>query len=162
MNEELQSTNEELETMNGEHGLRAAELDRANLVLAGILEALDNGVIVLDERRRVWLWNEASADMWGLGADEVRGVAFSSLDIGLPADALTGAIGRAIDAEQEDALVLPALSRRGRTITCAVRVLPLRRATENHGGAIVLVRELHDGGDVDAAAPRRPSAAETA
>jgi two-component system CheB/CheR fusion protein len=160
-NEELQSTNDELETMNDEQRLHAAELDRANLALEGILEALDNGVIVLDEERRVQWWNEASAEMWGLRADEVQGVALSSLGIGLPSDARAGAIGRAAEAEEEDELVVRGLSRRGRSITCAVRLLPLPGAAKNHGGAIVLVRELRSDGGTVAAEPRPRSAAET-
>jgi len=145
MNEELQSTNEELETMNDEHEIRAAQLDRANVLLEGILESLQAGVIVLDGNERVQLWNRASSELWGLRPDEVHDRRLAELDIGLPHAPLAGPLGRALSAGEESELRLDALSRRGRTMRCLVRVLPLRGTASTHAGAILLCAELADG-----------------
>jgi two-component system CheB/CheR fusion protein len=141
MNEELQSTNEELETMNDQHEIRAADLDRANLLLEGILESLQAAVIVIDTEYRVQLWNRASTELWGLRSDEVQGSSLPELDFGLPFEPLVDPLRAVLAGGDETELTLEALTRRGRTMICRVRVLPLARRLEAKGGAILIVDE---------------------
>jgi two-component system, chemotaxis family, CheB/CheR fusion protein len=140
MNEELQSTNDELETMNEEQSARGAELDKVNLFLEGILGSLGVGVVVLDRERRVQIWNANSTELWGLRADEVEGQHFLDLDIGLPVEQLKGSIRKVLsdDAELLEQQ-LEAVTRRGRSVECRVRTLPLRATDGNVYGAIILM-----------------------
>jgi two-component system, chemotaxis family, CheB/CheR fusion protein len=140
MNEELQSTNDELEAMNEDQSVRGAELDKVNMFLEGILGSLGISVVVLDADRRVQVWNANSTEIWGLRADEVQGQAFLGLDIGLPVEQLGDSIrnvlaGDAETLEQE----VEAVTRRGRSVKCRVRMLPLRRPDGKVYGAIILM-----------------------
>jgi two-component system CheB/CheR fusion protein len=139
MNEELQSTNDELETMNTEVHSRAGDLDRLNAFLEGILGTLGVGVAVIDKERKVQVWNAMAADMWGVRADEVDGLDFMSLDIGLPVKELDDAIARAIGgatAPIEESV--QAVNRRGRAFECVVRVMSLRSGSGEIYGAMLL------------------------
>ena len=83
-NEELQSTNEELETTNEELQSTNAELDATNRELASrtsemnqlaflqrtIIRSLSSGVIVLDTKGRIQLWNLAAERMLGVSEHE--------------------------------------------------------------------------------------------
>jgi two-component system, chemotaxis family, CheB/CheR fusion protein len=139
MNEELQSTNDELEVMNEEQSTRGAELDKANLFLEGILGSLGVGVVVLDRDRRIQVWNANSTELWGLRAEEVEGQRFFDLDIGLPVEELKEAI-RKVLADHAEILEqqVEAVTRRGRSVECRVRTLPLRGSDGNVHGAIIL------------------------
>ena len=86
MNEELQSTNEEIETVNEELRLRGEERDKLNGFLQSILGSLKSGVIVVDRDLHVQVWNARSEDLWGLRMEEVRDKNLLGLDIGLPLD----------------------------------------------------------------------------
>src|SRR3954453_7467760 len=125
MNEELQSTNDELETMNDELHLRTDEVNEVNAFLESILASLDTGVAVLDQDLRVAAWNDGARDLWGLRADEAEGQYFLNLDIGLPLDALRSELRNALAGEPRAAVEVAATDRRGRPITCRVRVSPL-------------------------------------
>ena len=126
MNEELQSTNEELQTINDELRQRSDELDQANAFLEAILTSLRAGVAVLDRALHVLVWNRRAEDMWGLRADEVVGLHFLTLDIGLRVERLADAIRAALaEGADEQELTLGCTNRRGRTIECRVTVLPL-------------------------------------
>ncbi|MEW6496116.1 MAG: CheR family methyltransferase, partial [Cyanobacteriota bacterium] len=57
MNEELQSSNEELQTTNDELRDRTDELNRVNAFLESILTSLQMGMVVLDNRLSVQVWN---------------------------------------------------------------------------------------------------------
>jgi two-component system CheB/CheR fusion protein len=142
MNEELQSTNDELEVMNDEQRERAAELDRLNLFLEGILGNLGVGVVVLDLDQRVQLWNGSATDLWGLREPEVRNEHFLGLDIGFPVETLKSPIRKALSdgAEQTD-VVEEAVNRRGKRFRCTVRVLPLFDTGGRHFGAILLMSD---------------------
>jgi two-component system, chemotaxis family, CheB/CheR fusion protein len=147
MNEELQSTNEELETMNDEQRLRARELDRVNLFLEGILGNLGVGVIVIDRDQRIQVWNASSHDLWGLGAEEVEGKHFLSIDIGLPLDEVRDQVRAALaDSPQSTEVTVEAVNRRGRTFNCFVRTLPMIGADGENHGAILLVGEAEPAG----------------
>jgi two-component system CheB/CheR fusion protein len=140
MNEELQSTNDELETMNDEQSARTAELDKVNMFLEGILGSLGVGVVVLDGGQRVQVWNANSTELWGLRAEEVEGQAFLDLDIGLPVDRLKDSI-RKVLAGDADLLEeeVEAVTRRGKTVECRVRTLPLRASGGDVYGVIILM-----------------------
>jgi two-component system CheB/CheR fusion protein len=139
MNEELQSTNDELETMNTEVHTRATELDRLNVFLEGILGTLGVGVAVIDNDRKVQVWNAMATEIWGLRPDEVDGADFMTLDMGLPVKELDDAIARAFGgatAPIEERV--NAVNRRGRAFECSVRVMALRASSGEIYGAMLL------------------------
>jgi two-component system, chemotaxis family, CheB/CheR fusion protein len=139
MNEELQSTNDELETMNDEQATRAAELDRANLLLEGILGSLGVGVVVLDRDHRVLIWNANSTELWGLRADEVEGKQLVELDVGLPVRELQEPMESVLSGKADNReLTVQAVTRRGRQADCAVTIEPLRDGRGTVTGAILL------------------------
>lgn len=138
MNEELRSTNVELETANGELRDRSAALDQVNGFLESILSSLKPGVVVLTRDMAVRAWNAAAEDIWGLRADEVEGSHFLNLDIGLPVDQLRTPIHRCLSAGAAEELRVPALNRRGRAGECQVRVTPLLDSGEVVGVVLVI------------------------
>jgi two-component system CheB/CheR fusion protein len=140
MNEELQSTNDELEAMNEQQRERADEVDRLNLFLEGILGNLGVGVVVLDSEQVVQVWNSSSADLWGLRGDEVVGKHFMTLDIGLPVERIKSTI-RSVLRQDGDAqgVTVEAVNRRGKQFDCTVRILPLLDRTKAAYGAILLM-----------------------
>ena len=140
MNEELQSTNDELETMNDEQRTRTTELDRVNMFFEGVLGNLGIGVVVVDDDRRVQIWNASSTELWGLRPDEVEGQPIMSLDIGLPVEELAGPIDNALAGRgRESTVTLDAVNRRGRPMKVDVRVMPLMAAAERRFGVLVLM-----------------------
>jgi two-component system CheB/CheR fusion protein len=154
MNEELQSTNEELETINDEFRERTSELNRVNDFLETILTSLGVGVVVLDRDQRVQVWNQRAEDLWGLRPDEAVDQHFLSLDIGLPVERLAAPLRSVLGGDSERGqLALDAVNRRGRTIVCTTTVLPLPASSgDGARGAIVLMEDgaLHaetDGAD---------------
>ena len=144
MNEELQSTNEELTTINDELRRRSDELNDVNDFMEAVLASLRGGVAVLDTELRVEVWNEKAYDLWGIRDDEVRGMHFMMLDIGLPVQTLAKPIRACLAGESEsEAVSLEAINRRGKPITCEVTCTPMRRATSDEvRGVIVLMEEV--------------------
>ena len=150
MNEELQSTNEELTTINDELRLRSDELNDVNAFMKAVLASLRGGVVVLDTELRVEVWNEKAVDLWGVRADEVRGMHFMMLDIGLPVQMLTKAIRACLLGESErETLTIEAINRRGKPITCEVTCTPMWRASGDEVRGVILVME--EGGARDIA-----------
>ena len=140
MNEELHSTNEELETMNDELRDRTDDALRANVFLSSILGSIQQSVIVLDPELRVVQWSAASADLWGLRANEVEGEHFLNLDIGLPTAELRAPVREALADGQPAPLAIRARDRRGRPVECLISLSPL----VNHAGdvqGVILVTE---------------------
>jgi two-component system CheB/CheR fusion protein len=145
MNEELQSTNEELETINDELNQRTDELNQTNLFLESILGSLDAGVVVLDAQLRINAWNEGAHELWGLRGDEVQGQHFMNLDIGLPVEKLRTPLRKLLAGERVDQPVtVEATNRRGRPISCRVRLSPLADGDALPRGAILFM-EPNDG-----------------
>jgi two-component system, chemotaxis family, CheB/CheR fusion protein len=145
MNEELQSANDELEVVNRDQRERTTELDRVNMFLEGILGSLGVGVVVLDRDQCVQVWNASSTELWGLRPDEVEGKPLLSLDMNFPLERLRDPIRTALDPDGEPTeTTVEAMTRRGRTFQCWVRVLPLRSAEGETYGVILLMadREL--------------------
>jgi two-component system CheB/CheR fusion protein len=144
MNEELHSTNDELEAMNEEQARRGAELDRVNMFLEGILGSMGVGVVVLDRDQCVQVWNANSTDLWGLRSAEVEGEHFLGLDIGFPVERLKDPIRRVLAGDEESSKhEVEAVTRRGRTVQCRVRVMSLKAASGDLYGVILLM----SGGD---------------
>jgi len=143
MNEELQSTNEELTTINDELRRRSDELNDVNDFMEAVLGSLRGGVVVLDTQLRIEVWNEKATDLWGVRDDEVRGMHFMMVDIGLPVQALAKPIRACLSGEVEsETLSLEAINRRGKPITCEVTCTPMRRANgDDVRGVIVLMEE---------------------
>jgi two-component system CheB/CheR fusion protein len=142
MNEELQSTNDALETMNEEQHERAAELDRVNLFLEGILGSLGVGVVVVDSDQRIEVWNAESFELWGLSADEAEGRSFLALDIGLAVEQLADPLRDTLGGRNEGSItVLDAVNRRGRAFRCSVRMIPLASAAGETRGAVILMAD---------------------
>ena len=137
-NEELQSGNEELETMNEEMRIRTTEVDEARGFLEGVLSSVAAGVVVLDSDMRVRSWNRGAEDLWGLRAEEVHRQAFFSLDFGLPIGQLHDALKQCAETgRKSEPVVLQAVNRIGRTITCSVTCSPL----DGQGDGVVLLME---------------------
>ncbi len=142
MNEELQSSNEELQHTNEELRDRTNELDRINGFSESILTSLRVGIVVLDARFSIQVWNKKAEDLWGLRADEVQGHLFFDLDIGLPLnDLLTRIRAWQTQTDDEHEIVLDAINRRGRSIRCRVLCTPLIIGNQ-HEGVILLMEEL--------------------
>lgn len=143
MNEELQSTNEQLKTMNEELRQRTDELNNANAFLNSILVSLHAGVVVVDHRPNVLIWNHGAEDLWGLRADEVQGRPFLNLNIGLPVEHLKEPIRNCLAGEVEGQTVtLEAVNRRGKAIQCRVDCTPLTDQEGVHQGVILLMEEV--------------------
>ena len=144
-NEEFQSTNEELETMNEELRDRTTQLDAANAFLETILGNVKAGVIVVDSRMRIQVWNARCADMWGLREDEVTSQHLFGLDIGLPLDKLREPVQQCLSGQARSAeLSTDAINRRGRTVLCRVTITPRTGPGGQVQGAILLVEEEQD------------------
>jgi two-component system, chemotaxis family, CheB/CheR fusion protein len=142
MNAELQSTNEELEAFNNEIALKTSELDETNAFLEGILGNMESGVVVVDQDLRVKSWNQRAEDLWGVRADEARSEHFLNLDIGLPVDRLRGPLRSVLAGDAADGpVVLEALTRKGRTIECTVRLNALHDSERKTVGVILLMDE---------------------
>ena len=140
MNEELQSTNEELEAVNQEARERSVDLDDTNAFLAAVLEGIRAGMIVVDRDLQVRAWNNRAQDLWGLRAEEVDGHPLTTLDIGLPVDALMTPIREALK-DSTEVLEVDATTRRGHAMRCRVTVSPLRGSDARIDGVILLMEE---------------------
>jgi len=57
MNEELYSTNSELETVNDELRVRSGQLNQSKSFLESVMESMRAGVVVLDRDLTVESWN---------------------------------------------------------------------------------------------------------
>ena len=78
-NEELQSLNEELHTVNAEYKGRLGELSDLHADLDGLLDALEVGVVFLNERAEILRFNAAATQVFNL----------TDVDVGRPLQHLT-------------------------------------------------------------------------
>jgi len=153
INEELQSTNEEVHASNDELCSRSVELQRVNVYLEAILTGMHDGVVVLDAALMVQLWNDRSADLRGLGAEEVHNTPFFALDIGLSVEALRPLVDDALVGKADvSQLTLVARNRRGRSFSCRVTCTALRPSS----GPIIGVTLLMEAIDLPLIDPRTP------
>jgi two-component system CheB/CheR fusion protein len=127
MNEELQSANEELETMNEELLDQAKQIAQSGLFLAALLNSLSVGVVVVNDKLDVLLWNRAMEDLFGVRTEEATTRSFLALDIGVP----VGDIGPLLHAAAKPDklgprdMILNATNRKGRPFRCRVTVAAL-------------------------------------
>jgi two-component system CheB/CheR fusion protein len=143
MNEELQSTNEELHTINEEHRQRSDELNSVNAFLESILTSLRGGVVVVDSELKVLVWNDNADDLWGLRANEAVGRNLLGLDIGLPVERLKQPMKDCLNGNRQFIeLQVDATNRKGRSIDCRVTCSPLLGAQRDIRGAIVMMEDL--------------------
>jgi two-component system CheB/CheR fusion protein len=150
-NEELQSTNEELETTNEELRSTNEELEAANEELRrqsddatyyrtyaeSVLGSIGLGIVVLDENGIIISWNRWNENTWGLREEQVVGLALTTLDIGLPVQALQVPINEAVTGSGPSDLTLDAADRRGRSIRCRTRITPLQHGAQAKRGAVL-------------------------
>jgi two-component system CheB/CheR fusion protein len=142
MNAELHSTNEELQTINDELRMRTGELDEVNDFLESMLISQNGGLVVIDRDMRITVWNDRSAELWGLRPDEAPGQHFLNVDIGLPVEELKQPIRAVLSGESDgQTLVLDATNRRGKELRCRVGLTPLINRDREVNGVILLMEE---------------------
>jgi two-component system CheB/CheR fusion protein len=142
MNEELQSTNDELHTINDTLRERSIELDDARTFLDSLVNSVHLGMVVVDREMRVVVWNRHCEDLWGLRADETTGAVLTSLDIGLPIDAVRPLIGNAfVDTGHTGDVTVEAVNRRGRNTRIRVSCTAFRSVEGTVKGALLLMEE---------------------
>jgi two-component system CheB/CheR fusion protein len=140
MNEEMQSTNAEIEAVNDELRERTEDLARSNVFLESTVASFRAGIVVVDRDLDVRLWSPGAADLWGLGADEVLGLAFFGLDMGLPLAALReSVIGCLAGTSPDNSVVVDAVNRRGASFRCRVRTMPLAGPGPGPRGIIMVM-----------------------
>jgi two-component system, chemotaxis family, CheB/CheR fusion protein len=143
INEELQSINTALEATNAEQRFLSRTIHETNSFLEAILSSMNSAVAVLNEKHEVVLWNQASTELWGLRADEVKGQSFFSLDIGLPVSELLNPIKQVVTKEKSyEERSVKAINRRGRTIHCRVLMTPLEEHSGARHGAVLLFCDI--------------------
>lgn len=142
MNEELQSTNKELQNTNEELRDRTNELNQANAFLKSILTSLRMGMVVLDNCLSIKVWNSGAAQLWGWQAEEVLGLFFGDLEMGLPVEELWRVIHSCqsgVSDHQE--LTLNTINRCGKAVHCRILCTPLIIANQ-HQGLILLIEDM--------------------
>ena len=139
MNEELESTNAELQAMNDELRKRTSEVDQVNSFMNSVMASLELGVIVIDRGLHVQMWNSRSEELWGLRRSEAIGEPLVNLDIGLPiAETLALVKGTLGGDGKPGELTVDAVNRRGRRIRCRI---VSSTVTLNGGEGVVLLVE---------------------
>ncbi|MFM6307795.1 MAG: PAS domain S-box protein, partial [Dolichospermum sp.] len=119
INEELQSTNNELRAINHELSDRTYELDKTNTFMSAILSCLQMGMVVIDINFNILIWNHAVEDMWGLRQEEVINKSWFSLDIGLPVEQLRTPIRDILSNKKKfQEILINGINRRGKQIQC--------------------------------------------
>jgi two-component system, chemotaxis family, CheB/CheR fusion protein len=142
MNEELQSTNEELQAMNDELRSRSTELNSANAFLESVFASLRSAVIVVDKDFRIQVWNQRSADLWGVRPDEAEGTHLLDLDVGFDVTELRQPVREVINGTSDHReLTVSGNNRRGKPILCRITIGPLREFDRTAHGAILLIDE---------------------
>lgn len=144
MNEELESTNAELESINTDLRLRTDDVNRLNTFLQAITGNIALGAVVVDADSKVQVWNERAADLWGLRSDEVIGQPLYDLDIGLPLKSIRSTVRSVLTGKSDhDVVDVDATTRRGRSIRCRVLVHSLADG-EKTTGAVIVMEELKE------------------
>jgi two-component system CheB/CheR fusion protein len=142
MNEELESTNAELQAINTDLRLRTDEVQKLNTFLRAVTGSIELGAVVLDREMNVQVWNERAADLWGLRSDEVVGVQFFDLDIGLPSKDLRSMVRSVLRGKPgHGEATVEAITRRGKRIPCRVIAHTLSDG-ERPGGVVLVMEEL--------------------
>jgi two-component system CheB/CheR fusion protein len=144
MNEELQSTNDELRDLNDRLQHRTEELNQFNGYFQSVLNTLSAAVVVMDRALHVRVWSEKAQDFWGVRGDEVLGQSFLDLDIGLPVEELRQGLRETVTDGKEREQSLDGVNRRGKPVRCRVRIAPYR-GPSGVDGMILLIEEAEPG-----------------
>lgn len=140
MNEELESTNAELQTVNTELRDRTVQVDEGNNFFESVLTSLRLAMIVVDGDLRVKLWRGRAEDMWGLRAMEVQDRTLTDLDIGLPSREVRQLVRASLNSSDEaQVATVEATNRRGRAIRCRIVANVLRGPAGEPSGVILLI-----------------------
>ncbi|PWC87200.1 methyltransferase [Azospirillum sp. TSH100] len=151
MNEELRSTNEELEVANEEMRRQSEEASEYRRYSESILRSIDVGIIVLDDSLAVQSWNRWSENVWGLRNEEVTGEVFLDLDIGLPVQRLRRPLHDILETQAPvEPVELEAMDRRGRRITCRIRLSPLLYDNRLTRGVVLIIEDMTERARSDA------------
>lgn len=149
MNEELQSTNQEMETVNDELRMSNRAYDEINSLLSSILASMSGGVMVLDEKLNIKVWNRQMEDLWGLRENEVLRQDFLDLDLQLPVEQLTRTIRNCLAGEEpQHNTVLKAINRRGREFDCLIFCKSLKDAYAKTKGVVIEMRDNNEIGRI--------------
>src|SRR5262249_7805253 len=124
---------------NEELRQRGDEVDQLNHFLQAVFTSFGGGVAVIDQSRKIRIWNPGAEDLWGVREDEVRGVDFLEIDTGLPVARLEGGITNSLSGSDGDvSMVVDAVTRRGRAVECRVGITPLRADGQIDGALIIM------------------------
>jgi two-component system CheB/CheR fusion protein len=122
--------------------MRTGELDEVNDFLESMLISQQGGLAVIDRDLRISVWNDKSAELWGLRPDEAPGQHFLNVDIGLPVEELRQQIKGVLAGEiDRDTVELDATNRRGREFRCRVELSPLVNRDREIRGVILLMED---------------------
>jgi two-component system CheB/CheR fusion protein len=144
MNEELQSTNDELHIINNALRERSVELDDARTFLDSLVNSIHLGMVVVDREMRVLVWNHGCEELWGLRADETTGQLLTALDLGLPVDQVRPLIGNAfVDPDNPGEAVVDAVNRRGRPTQVRVSCTGFQSPTADGVNGALLLMQAH-------------------
>ncbi|RJP16216.1 MAG: PAS domain S-box protein [Candidatus Abyssobacteria bacterium SURF_5] len=141
MNEELQATNEELQTINDELRERTEQLNQMTSFRDSVLRSVPMGVVALDRRFQVMMWNLHSEQLWGIRADEAETHNFLNLDMGLPVEKLKDCIRTVLENKEAEKVELKAINRRGKEVTVHVNCSPLIGREREAAGVILVMDE---------------------
>jgi two-component system, chemotaxis family, CheB/CheR fusion protein len=95
---------------------------------------------VLDRQQTVQVWNANSTELWGLRPDEVEGQHFLALGMGFPVEVLKEPIRAMLNGDQQESEHdVETVTRRGRAVSCRVRIMPLRTQADELYGLILLM-----------------------
>jgi two-component system CheB/CheR fusion protein len=146
MNEELQSTNEELGTINDQLRSRGAELNDLNRFLRSVFASLGGGVAVVDHDMRIRVWNHRAEDLWGVRPDEAVEKRFTDLDIGLSVEDVKPLVDNIFKHNGGPSqLTIGATNRRGKKIQVTVTATPLIEPEHDDAkGVILFMEEMSD------------------
>lgn len=145
MNEELESTNSELQAINGELRQRSDGVEDLNAFMESVLTSLRLGVAVVNNELKVKMWHGRAEDLWGLRPSEVYDRPLMSLDMGLPLDLVKLLVQDTIAQPNEThELLVDAINRRGRRIRC--RIVGTTVHMEGKTGAVLLMEEVREDG----------------
>ena len=128
--------------MNDELRRRSDELNSVNDFMESVLTSFRGGVAVLDPDLRIEVWNDKAYELWGVRGDEVRGLHFMMLDIGLPVQLLAKAIRACLAGEStNEDMTVAATNRRGKSITCRVTCTTMRSGVDGAPRGVIVVME---------------------
>ena len=100
------------------------------------------GVALVNQRHQVLAWNAMAAELWGLRAEEAQGENIFQLEIGLPLDKVKTGMRACLAGEKNpEGIVLKAVNRRGRKISCRVTCKAFAISAAERG-VILLMEEM--------------------